>query len=300
MIKRLISLKKCIFGLLPDKIRTSLLGRFRSLTYLAPERDHKICFYSVFYGEVCFILNPIYRIEKEILYQQFYDKKTLLYIKRLVRNGDVIIDVGANIGSMTLPLAYHAGISGKVFAFEPGPILFNRLKKNVMENQNISGRIECCNLGLSDSDGHLYWQEEMHNRGNAVLSNNKNGIRVNVITLDKFILNNSIEQLNFIKIDVEGMELEVLNGALKVIGKFTPIILFETNVESDKNKKIERVFNLLSKYSYEFFEIDVPERQLANDCQGFNFIPTSYPKLPCDTLAVPKMYKNRLQVNGID
>lgn len=282
--------KKFVFNLIPTSIRSLLITHFKSLTFLAPNKDHRICFDSAFYGKVCFTLNPAYRIERIIMYEHFYDRKTLLYIKRLIRKGDIIVDIGANIGSMTIPLAYHAGPSGKVFAFEPGPIFFDRLAENIIENPQLSDCVECINLGLSEATGFMYY-----NRRNAVLSNRKNGLKVSVTTLDEFLKNKLSQKLDFIKIDVEGMELEVIRGALDIINNFKPIILLETLVKKDTHGKIKRILNLLRNFSYEFFEIDIPEAQLTNDPQEFNFIPTYYPDLPCDTLAIPPKYNYRLQ-----
>jgi len=264
------------------------LSKFKSLTKIAPRKDHKVSFQNQFYGCVCLSLNPIYYIEASILYQHYYDKKMQLYYKRLVRNGDIVFDIGANMGSMTIPLANHAGSAGRVFSFEPGPVLFKRLETNVMLNPRLKERIECVRLGLSNQKGSLFWQEEMStvNRGNAYLSNDKTGTRVDVIELDTFVTKRNIQKLDFMKIDVEGMELEVIQGGGNSIARFLPIILFETSPEF--HEKTAQVFKILSDLSYNFFEIDVPEKALTNDAYAFNFIPTFHPNLPCDTLAVPE------------
>ncbi len=294
MKQLLRTIKERLFRLLPGPIRSILLSKIKSLTKIAPRKDHKVSFKNQFYGRVCLSLNPIYYIENMILYRHYYDKKTQLYYKRLVRNGDIVFDIGANMGSMTIPLANHAGPTGRVFSFEPGPVLFKRLETNVMLNPRLKERIECVQLGLSNQKGSLFWREEMStvNRGNAYLSNDKTGTRVDIIELDTFVMKRNIQKLDFMKIDVEGMELEVIQGGANSIARFLPIILFET--EPEFHEKTAQVFKILSDLSYKFFEIDVSWKALTNDAYAFNFIPTFHPNLPSDTLAVPDKHKSRI------
>ncbi|MDQ7083784.1 MAG: FkbM family methyltransferase [Sulfurovum sp.] len=101
------------------------------------------------------------------------------------------------------------------------------LKKNIEHNK--SNCIQANNQGLSFEKGELYFTNDEY-AGNHIVMNPKsmqNLTKVNVITLDKYVEEKGIEQINFIKCDVEGAELLVLQGAKKTIEKFYPIILIE-------------------------------------------------------------------------
>src|SRR5205814_592940 len=118
---------------------------------------------------------------------------------------DVCIDVGANVGALSLVIASLVESQGRVFAFEPGPELFVKLQDNLALNPDIRDRVMTYQCGLSDEDGELRWEEDALNRGNAFLSKTKGDIVVPVRQLDN-IPELQAANVRFIKIDVEGME----------------------------------------------------------------------------------------------
>jgi hypothetical protein len=82
-------------------------------------------------------------------------------------------------------------------------------------------------VGVGDAPGELWWAEEDGNPGNALLSA-EGTHRIKVITLDDFAAEEGIGRADFIKIDVEGMELEVMRGAVGLLRRFHPVLYFET------------------------------------------------------------------------
>ena len=85
----------------------------------------------------------------------------------------------------------------------------------------------CSHAGVSDRPGELWWAEEPGNPGNALLSG-KGTHKIPVITLDAFLGERQLHQVDFLKIDVEGMELQVMRGAAKLLSAFRPAMYFET------------------------------------------------------------------------
>jgi len=82
-------------------------------------------------------------------------------------------------------------------------------------------------MGVSDSPGTLHWAEDPNNRGNAGMLNPE-GEAVSVVTMDGLYRDGVIPGADFIKIDIEGMELEALRGATELIRQQRPVIYFET------------------------------------------------------------------------
>lgn len=153
-------------------------------------------------------------------------------LMNLCKDGDYIIDVGANIGSVMLNLAKRAGSNGKVYGFEPDLITYDRCLKNILLNNLNNIILINEGLGSEETESFLYITSE-YNRGmNKIKPNIDNKLTGNIIrinTLDNFITNNKISKVDLIKIDVEGYELSVLKGAEKTIQKMKPLLFIEVD-----------------------------------------------------------------------
>lgn len=207
-----------------------------------------------------------------------YEKDLWWTIRKYVSSGDVCVDVGANVGVASLFLAKSVGKAGKVICFEPGPRFCERLKTNLELNPSFMSVVEVHNLGVSDQPGKLHWAEDPEFPGNAYLFGSE-GLEVNVVTLDSF-LQPEVRRLNFLKIDVEGMELEVLRGAQGILRKFKPIVFFETFMDFEvyRNAPIRKdASDLLLELGYELYRV-------ADDGE---LLKVSYPNFSHNTLALP-------------
>jgi FkbM family methyltransferase len=157
------------------------------------------------------------------------------------------IDIGANIGNHALEFSKFFG---NVDAFEPNPHTFKLLQFNASFVKNI----RTYNFGLGNSNKTLILSENSSNYGaSSALINHNEGldILIKVKKLDNYI--DDLSNIKLIKIDVEGMELMVLQGALKIIDKNQPIIAFEQH-ESDfiANDNDTPSIKLLRKLGYNF------------------------------------------------
>lgn len=180
-----------------------------------------------------------------------------------VRDGDSVIDVGANIGIYTAPLSRLVGPDGIVHSFEPVPRTFELLSYNVRGLQITN--VKLFNLGLSDCDRCATLEIPRYASGGCNLyrayvsqdgsrKGARNVVRAQVKKLDD-VLAHEERQIAFIKIDVEGHEREVLEGARNVIIRSMPVIQVE--ISGDRATMMHHpVFRWLFRSGYRFFRFD--------------------------------------------
>jgi FkbM family methyltransferase len=154
------------------------------------------------------------------------DRKISALIDRYVKPGDTVLDIGANIGLLSLRMAKRVGPSGTVHAFEPNPAVAGRLEATLASNRISNVRVHKLALGAESSILRL--EVPADNAGAASLKRTKANLfhayDVNVVPLDDLSLSN----VSFVKIDVEGFEEEVLKGFSRTLKKSPPkTIVFE-------------------------------------------------------------------------
>lgn len=172
-------------------------------------------------------------IERSIICKGYYEKEMVNLLQRFLKPGSIAIDVGANIGCHTLPMSSFVGENGHVFAFEPNPRVFARLKANIALNR--LDNVEAFSIALSDKSGSQVFfipASSEHNQGLAslhcdVLNVEKEEVTTPLTTLDNFAHEHNLKRVDLVKIDTEGHEYQVLLGAYRVLKHFNPILLFE-------------------------------------------------------------------------
>lgn len=141
-------------------------------------------------------------------------------LQKNIQPSDIVMDVGANVGYFTKLMTKLVGRRGKVIAFEPSEINWKYLQKNVARKPNV--RIE--KIALSDKVGELHFSEDSANPG-------ENGLRergktvVPTSTLTSWVNAHKIKKINLIKIDVEGAEVMVLQGAKDFLRKQKKLVV---------------------------------------------------------------------------
>jgi FkbM family methyltransferase len=165
-----------------------------------------------------------------------FERSTVNTYKKLLLPGNTVLDIGANIGAHTLPIAHTIGPLGKIFAFEPTQYAYLKLVRNVSLNPALAERIHVEQMMLSDRDNPspshaLYssWkltttQVSRHPKHLGQLMD-ITGARTG--RLDDFVAQLKLDRIDFIKIDVDGNECAVLRGAQRVLESFRPKILME-------------------------------------------------------------------------
>ena len=175
-----------------------------------------------------------------------YETKLIL---RQTKNGDVVVDVGANIGYYTILLADKVGKTGKVYAFEPDKTNFEILVKNIKENDLENVVAINAAVGSKNETRILYKSEEnlgdhklfkptlpSLKKGGKTVVASKDVEAVKIIKLDDLLRN---IKTNLIKIDTQGWEPEVISGAKKIIKRDKPIIFLEYSPASYKAAKLD-------------------------------------------------------------
>jgi FkbM family methyltransferase len=180
------------------------------------------------------------RAQTEFLayYTGEYDTQTIRSVLRLVEPNWVIIDVGANIGFWSVPLARALKESGRLHCFEPVPSNFRLLTANV-ERNCIASTVSTHQVGLSDRSGKVQISlredfAEGSETGNAAIVIDRDDSRfqcmqVEVRALDELFDSLNLKRLDFVKVDIEGHEDKFLAGAARTIARFRPILFMEIN-----------------------------------------------------------------------
>lgn len=170
-----------------------------------------------------------------------YGEIELSLLCSLVAPGDCVIEVGANIGSHTVGLARAVGPAGSVIAIEPQPAIFRILCANLALNGLSNVITHAC--GCGDRRKTLCFPEyslaQPHNSGSVSLASTGNGRQVAVAPLDE--LAGNPRRLRLIKIDVEGMEREVLQGAAELIAGHRPLLYVENDRPENSRSLIEDI-----------------------------------------------------------
>lgn len=198
-------------------------------------------------------------------------------VGRYIRPGAIVFDVG---GFRGITSQWFSRVAREVFVFEPMPESAESIRSalKVRDITNVSVH----ELALSDkvgtSDFHIY-ASRGHNSLGRVKTSSKyvRSIQVPMTTLDEFAKAHRIDRIDFLKIDVEGFELEVLNGAKNLLAaKRIGAILFEANrpVLKSIGKTAMPIYELLTSYSYTVTDLDgkMVEADEVDQCQFGDFL----------------------------
>ena len=192
------------------------------------------------------------------IYFKLFDYDESMFVIHHLKENELFVDVGANVGHFTL---IAAGIcKAKVIAFEPIPATFSNLNKNVTSN-NLGALVKTFNIGIGEKKGFLNFSTNLDVMNAVALEHEPNVIRIAVEKLD-YVLEDNFPV--FLKIDVEGYEMFVLKGALDVLSNPSlKVIIIELNFSLSKfQHSIQDVINLLTKYDFIPIEYDVQLRKI--------------------------------------
>ncbi len=186
-----------------------------------------------------------------------------LVIAQYIKTGDIVFDVGANIGDWSRQVLSKANII--LFAFEPVPATYELLKENIKGhnvhtlNLGLSNEVAVRdffyysqNLNYSQLSG-LYYRPILHTLFNIIPEK----IAIQTTTLDKFCSEHLISHIDFLKIDTEGAELEIFNGAQHMLEQnLIKVIQFEYGgCNKDSNTTLHQLYTLLGSYGYNVYRI---------------------------------------------
>lgn len=200
-------------------------------------------------------------------YQDGYEKETFSFIKNTIKEGQTVLDIGAHIGLYANPFSNLVGNKGKVFCFEPTNSTFKVLEQTIQLNQlnnvlpihaAISDKKEILTFHLTSIDG------EGSNANSIVQQDeNPNSIKVQAYSIDTFRAEKDLK-IDFLKIDVEGVEALALIGAKETFKKDKPsgVLALHPDMIKRNGNSLEEIWDLLLIYGCSvFFEKKIIDKQ---------------------------------------
>jgi FkbM family methyltransferase len=171
----------------------------------------------------------------------------IIFLSQLIRPGMTVVEVGANIGLLTVPFARLVAPGGKVIAFEPQRIVYQMLCGNLAVNA--INNAFAYNIAIGCEPGSITVPPVDYtkpgNFGGVSLRGWKEGETVPLLTVDSL----SLDRCDFMKIDVEGMELDVLQGAAHTMKRYRP----QLYVENDRSKNSPSLIRHLLALDYRLY-----------------------------------------------
>jgi FkbM family methyltransferase len=211
-----------------------------------------------------------------------------------IKEDFTIIDIGANVGLMTLQFAKLVP-KGNVYSFEPTFYALERLKKNLDLNPKLAERVTVINSFVSEKSdtnpnivAYSSWKvngERGESDHPVHLGTPKNSEGVPSISLNDFVEKQGLQRIDFIKIDTDGHEYEVFKGAARAIAKLKPVIIFEIGlyVMDEKNISFDFYYNYFKDLNYRL--VDTKTEKEINLSNYRRYIPKNG---STDLIAIPK------------
>ncbi len=209
--------------------------------------------FSIKFGDFLFkhafpIYNTLYTI-----FKSRSDRSEIDLIKRTVKPGNVVLDIGGNIGFYTKILSNLVGPNGLVYTFEPDAINFQRLKQNTITLKNV----QLINKAVSyHNAGVILYKSNTLNVDHRTYAHDDTDFHEDIesISIDELFKNQSID---FIKMDIQGYEMQALRGMINTLRKNMPVFIMEYwphGLKSAGESPIEMVA-FLESLGYEIKEI---------------------------------------------
>ncbi|WP_291784161.1 FkbM family methyltransferase [Cecembia sp.] len=220
-----------------------------------------------------------------IYWRGAHDWRPLFVLEKKLKAGATFIDIGANQGEYALWALRKVGIEGKIIAFEPMDSLFLHLQENFNLNPKFKEVLLPIKMGLSDQPGEisLYGKEGDNEGVNTIFPTQSHKVliqKISLDTLDNQLATIKCQEVDVVKIDVEGAELQVLKGSIMTIKKYSPQFIIEINQEACRaaGYEAEEILHFLKGYSYSFYQIGLRGKLKAISDLNGSF---------CNILAMP-------------
>lgn len=201
-------------------------------------------------------------------FESDYESENVAFIKESCKPGMTVLDIGAHLGLMSVTISQLVGKNGRIYCFEPTPNTYKILTK-IIELNGAENIVTPVNAAVAKEEGTMdfYLASDEGSNSNSLVSKNHRDrvpVKINVTTIDSFVQKHSLTQLDFLKIDAEGSEYEVLLGGLNSFTRFNPKIILALHppLIENNNQNIEDIYNLLIKLNY---RINFRNREMSKE-----------------------------------
>jgi FkbM family methyltransferase len=221
------------------------------------------------------------RIYLLLVKKGFLKKKypELFFLEKIIKPGFTCIDIGANVGYYSVMLARYSGLDGKVFAVEPIPVFAEIWKKNLKRSGYKTPELFVCALGGEEKNVKMGvpQRDGVVHHGMTKIVGTANEKYIRFFDVQMQIPNklfSEIENIDFIKCDVEGYESEVFSNMNELIEKHKPLV--QSELSGQENRK--KVIDLFEKHGYKKFHLknnkltEIQETDIYNINSDFYFI----------------------------
>jgi len=202
-------------------------------------------------------------------YRYRLERQEIRLLLQHLAAGDTAVDAGAHKGAYTYWMRHAVGPAGRVYAFEPQPLLAKRLRS--LLSASGYGNVVVENMGLSSTAGTLMLNVpgDSTSPGASFETGRAEGqsYPVQVTTLDEYFAGRQDHRVRLLKCDAEGHELEVFRGARRLLADMQPCLLFECERRHRSSGRVDDVFGWLQELGYRGYFID---RSGARELQQFD------------------------------
>jgi FkbM family methyltransferase len=182
--------------------------------------------------------------------QQDWFEDEIKFLRHLLQQGDKAIDIGANYGVYTLSMAQTVGPSGHIWAFEPASDTARMLAEGIAAN--CFSQVTLGQLALSNVKGTAQFFLDHDSVMNSLTPGNTPGAveTVSVLSLDDCLVNYGWQSIDFVKIDAEGEELNIIKGGGRFFSEFSPLVQHEVSDDPQIRQQMEQEFTALGYKTY--------------------------------------------------
>ena len=230
-------------------------------------------------------------IDFAIYLGNIYERQTRATLRRLVKPGALVLDIGANIGAHTLPLAQFVGPDGRVLAFEPTDFAFRKLSRNLELNPELRKRVTASHCFLTSADAEavpskIYSSWPLSEETGLHAKHLGREMRTESALargLDSVLAEIRDHRVQLVKLDVDGFECDVLRGATMLLRNIRPIFVMELApyVLDERGASLEELLSHFVPNGYGFYDERndkaLPSsaaelRRIVSDGEGINVI----------------------------
>jgi len=207
------------------------------------------------------------------------------FFRKFINKGDLVIDIGANVGDTTVPMGLAAGKEGLTLGFDPNPYVYKILEKNASLNKEVTNIIPLP-YAISVQEEEFYFVSSEASFANGGISPTKesdhgkficrNKIKgINLLQYLEANHSDNLAKLSFIKIDTEGYDKEIIKSIPDLISKYRPTIVAESFGGNSNEEKME-LYEVIQQHNYRIyyftdFDINTEIRELTNSEEMTNW-----------------------------